>query len=166
MGQRASFGIGQFNSFWSYTTPIIGAIIADEYLGRFNTIFIAIAFSILGHILLIISAIPAVLTSGNAIAPFILGVITLGFGTGAFKANISPLIAEQYRQTKPRVIIEPKTGERVISDPNITISRIFCKYHPSAECCVGWMLVIERSFEKSPLGDISTQHHPQWFKTL
>jgi POT family proton-dependent oligopeptide transporter len=129
MGQRASFGIGQFNSFWAYTTPIIGAIIADEYLGRFNTIFIAIAFSIVGHILLIISAIPAVLTSGHAIAPFILGVITLGFGTGAFKANISPLIAEQYRQTKLRVIKDPKTGERVISDPNVTLSRIFLYFY-------------------------------------
>ncbi|KAH6613874.1 POT family-domain-containing protein [Boeremia exigua] len=129
MGQRASFGIGTFNSFWAYTTPIIGAIIADEYLGRFNTIFIAIAFSIIGHILLIVSAIPSVLTSGNAIAPFILGVIVLGFGTGAFKANISPLIAEQYKQTKPRVIIDEKTGERVISDPNITISRIFLYFY-------------------------------------
>jgi POT family proton-dependent oligopeptide transporter len=125
MGQRASFGLGQFNSFWSYTTPIIGAIIADEYLGRFNTIFMAIGFSIIGHILLIISAIPVVLTSGKAIAPFILGIIFLGFGTGAFKANISPLIAEQYRATKLRVIIDPKTKERVIMDPNITVSRIF-----------------------------------------
>jgi POT family proton-dependent oligopeptide transporter len=129
MGQRASFGIGTFNSFWAYTTPIIGAIIADEYLGRFNTIFIAIAFSIIGHILLIISAIPSVLTGNAAIAPFMLGVIVLGFGTGAFKANISPLIAEQYKQTKPRVIIDGKTGERVISDPNITISRIFLYFY-------------------------------------
>jgi POT family proton-dependent oligopeptide transporter len=129
MGQRAAFGINTFNSFWSYTTPIIGAIIADEYLGRYNTIFIAIAFSIVGHILLVVSAIPTVLTSGNAMAPFILGVITLGFGTGAFKANISPLIAEQYRQTKPRVILDAKTGERVISDPNITLSRIFLYFY-------------------------------------
>jgi POT family proton-dependent oligopeptide transporter len=129
MGQRASFGIGQFNSFWAYTTPIIGAIIADEYLGRFNTIFIAIAFSIIGHVLLVISAIPSVLTSGKAIGPFILGVIMLGFGTGAFKANISPLIAEQYRQSKPRVVVDKKTGERVITDPNITISRIFLYFY-------------------------------------
>jgi POT family proton-dependent oligopeptide transporter len=128
MGQRASFGLGQFNSFWSYTTPIIGAIIADEYLGRFNTIFVAIAFSILGHIFLIISAVPVVLTSGKAIAPFIIGLILLGFGTGAFKANISPLIAEQYRATKLRVIVE-KSGERVIMDPNITLSRIFLVSH-------------------------------------
>lgn len=117
------------NSFWAYTTPIIGAIIADEYLGRFNTIFIAIAFSIFGHILLIISALPSVLASGKAIAPFILGVIVLGFGTGAFKANISPLIAEQYKQSRPRVIKDPKTGERVISDPNITLSRIFLYFY-------------------------------------
>lgn len=129
MGQRASTGIGTFNSFWAYCTPIIGAIIADEYLGRFNTIFVAIAFSIVGHILLIISALPTVLDSGKAIAPFILGVIVLGFGTGAFKANISPLIAEQYKQTKPRVIIDAKTGERVISDPNITLSRIFLYFY-------------------------------------
>jgi POT family proton-dependent oligopeptide transporter len=133
MGQRASFGIGQFNSFWAYTTPIIGAIIADEYLGRFNTIFIAIAFSIIGHVLLVISAIPTVLTSGKAIGPFILGVIMLGFGTGAFKANISPLIAEQYRQSKPRVVVDKKTGERVITDPNITISRIFLYFYMFSE---------------------------------
>lgn len=134
MGQRASFGIGTFNSFWAYTTPIIGAIIADEYLGRFNTIFIAIAFSIVGHILLIVAAIPTVLTGGKAIAPFIIGVITLGLGTGAFKANVSPLIAEQYRQTKPRVIRDPKTGERVISDPNITLSRIFLYFCKLPSC--------------------------------
>jgi hypothetical protein len=131
MGQRASFGLGQFNSFWSYTTPIVGAIIADEYLGRFNTIFVAIAFSIVGHIFLIVSALPVVLLSGKAIAPFIIGLILLGFGTGAFKANISPLIAEQYRATKLRVVVEKKTGERVIMDPNITLSRIFLVSLPS-----------------------------------
>jgi POT family proton-dependent oligopeptide transporter len=72
MGQRASFGIGTFNSFWSYLTPIVGAIIADSYWGRYKTIFVAIAFSIIGHILLIISSIPSVLTSGKAIAVSIL----------------------------------------------------------------------------------------------
>jgi len=44
-------------------------------------------------------------------------------------ANISPLVAEQYRQTKLRVIKDPKTGERVISDPSITISRIFLYFY-------------------------------------
>jgi len=129
MGQRAAFGLTTFNQFWSYTTPIIGAIIADEYLGRFNTIFVAIAFSIIGHILLVVSALPTVLASGHALAPFVIGMIILGFGTGAFKANIAPLVAEQYRQTKLRVIKDPKTGERVISDPNITVSRIFLYFY-------------------------------------
>lgn len=69
------------------------------------------------------------LASGNALAPFLIGVICLGLGTGAFKSNISPLIAEQYKQTKLRVIVDPKTGERVISDPNVTLSRIFLYFY-------------------------------------
>jgi POT family proton-dependent oligopeptide transporter len=129
MGQRASFGIGTFNQFWAYSTPILGAYIADEYLGRFNTIFIAIFIAIVGHLILVISALPPVLASGHALAPFIIGVICLGLGTGAFKSNISPLIAEQYKQTKLRVIVDPKTGERVISDPNVTLSRIFLYFY-------------------------------------
>ena len=64
-----------------------------------------------------------------AIGPFILGVVTLGFGTGTYKSNIAPLIAEQYRQTKIRVVTDPKTGERVISDPTITLSRIFLYFY-------------------------------------
>lgn len=30
----------QFNSFWFYVTPIMGGIIADCYLGRYNTIML------------------------------------------------------------------------------------------------------------------------------
>ncbi|KAF2816028.1 MFS peptide transporter-like protein Ptr2 [Mytilinidion resinicola] len=129
MGQRASFGLGTFNSFWAYTTPLIGAYVADEYLGRFNTIFLAIFVAILGHIVIVVSAIPSVIASGHALGAFIPGLILLGLGTGAFKANVSPLIAEQYKQTKPKIVIDRKTGERQISDPNITIARIFLYFY-------------------------------------
>ena len=51
----------------------------------------------LGHILIIVSAIPSVIAAPNhaAMAPFILGLIFFGIGVGFFKTNISPLIAEQ-----------------------------------------------------------------------
>jgi POT family proton-dependent oligopeptide transporter len=39
------------------------------------------------------------------------------------------LIAEQYKQTKPKIVICPKTGERQISDPNITVARIFLYFY-------------------------------------
>ena len=41
-----------------------------------------------------------------------------------FKSNISPLIAEQYKITKLFVRVLP-SGERVIVDPSLTISRVY-----------------------------------------
>jgi POT family proton-dependent oligopeptide transporter len=46
MGQRASTGLTTFNQFWAYITPLFGAWIADGYLGRFNTILIAVRLNI------------------------------------------------------------------------------------------------------------------------
>jgi POT family proton-dependent oligopeptide transporter len=51
-----------------------------------------------------------------------------GIGTGGFKSNISPLLAEQIKQTRPEVITL-KSGERVIKDPQVTISRVFLYFY-------------------------------------
>ena len=40
MGQQKSFAIRTFNTFWVYTMPFLGAIIADCWLGRYNTILV------------------------------------------------------------------------------------------------------------------------------
>jgi len=40
MGQEKSFAIRTFDSFWDFTTPFIGAIIADCWWGRYKTIFV------------------------------------------------------------------------------------------------------------------------------
>lgn len=45
-------------------------------------------------------------------------------GTGFFKSNISPLVAEQYRRTK-LFVSTTKTGERVIVDPIMTVSSVY-----------------------------------------
>lgn len=57
----------------------------------------------LGHVLIIVSAIPSVIAAPNhaAMAPFILGLIFFGIGVGFFKTNISPLIAEQVSASRP-----------------------------------------------------------------
>jgi len=55
---------------------------------------------------------------------FILGLIIMGIGTGSFKPNISPLIAEQIKRKK-MVVKELPSGERVIIDPAVTQSRIY-----------------------------------------
>ncbi|KAL2001710.1 hypothetical protein VTN02DRAFT_1378 [Thermoascus thermophilus] len=129
-GQRASTGLSLFNTFWCYVMPILGAWVADEFLGRLKTIQYSIAFAMVGHVILVISAIPPVIVHPNgAIACFTIGLVIFGVGVGGFKSNIAPLIAEQYKETKMFIKIIPKTGERVIVDPSQTITRIFLYFY-------------------------------------
>jgi hypothetical protein len=108
-----------------YIIPLFGAYVADTYWGRYKTISISLAITLVGHILLIISAIPSVLDSSHgALVCFIIAMIIMGIGTGGFKSNISPLIAEQYKRTKPFIRTQ-KDGERVIVDPALTVSRMY-----------------------------------------
>ncbi|KAJ7861980.1 POT family-domain-containing protein [Mycena olivaceomarginata] len=128
-GQQTSTGIGTFYQFWCYVTPLIGAYIADAHLGRYNTIIIAVFVALIGHIILIVSAVPGVIEkSQTALGVFLLAQIVMGFGTGLFKANISPLVAEQYRRTK-LFVVETKSGERVIVDPTLTVSRVYMYFY-------------------------------------
>ncbi|PWY65637.1 PTR2-domain-containing protein [Aspergillus sclerotioniger CBS 115572] len=129
MGQQASTGLTLFNSFWSYIMPLMGAYMADQYWGRFRTIMFSIAAALVGHTILVISAIPPVIKNPHgAIGCFSIGLIIMGIGTGGFKSNISPLIAEQYREERP-FIKTLASGERVIVDPAATVARIYLYFY-------------------------------------
>jgi proton-dependent oligopeptide transporter, POT family len=140
-GQRASFALSNFNQFWQYTTPLFGAYIADTYLGRYRTIGWALLIDIIGHIILVISAIPPVIQNPpGAMAAFVIGIVTMGVGTGGFKPNINPLIVEQLPLERMRVKTL-KSGERVLIDPAVTASRVYHYFY-----MVGLL-----SYESSPL---------------
>ncbi|KAL2855569.1 PTR2-domain-containing protein [Aspergillus pseudodeflectus] len=129
MGQRASTGLTLFNSFWSYIMPLAGAFMADQYWGRFRTIMFSIAAALVGHLILIISALPPVISNPNgAIGCFSIGLIIMGIGTGGFKSNISALIAEQYPDEAPIIKTLP-SGERVIVDPAATVARVYLYFY-------------------------------------
>jgi len=129
MGQRASTGLKMFNEFWAYVMPLLGGYLADAHFGRYKTIHMAIVCAIVGHVILTASAAPSVIKhNGSALAAFIIGLIIMGVGTGGFKSNISPLLAEQQVETKKRIKVLP-SGERVIVDPSVTTSRIFLYFY-------------------------------------
>lgn len=108
---------------------MLGAYIADQYFGRYLTIQYAICFALVGHVILIISAIPPVIVHPNAaIAVFSIGLVIMGLGTGGFKSNISPLIAEQYKGDKAYVRVN-KRGKREIVDPATTTARIYLYFY-------------------------------------
>lgn len=76
--------------------PLVGAYMAEKYWGRFKTIQISCFVALVGHVILIISAIPSVIVHPErAIACFAVGIVIMGMGVGGFKSNISVLIAEQ-----------------------------------------------------------------------
>jgi len=53
-----------------------------------------------------------------------LGLIIMGAGTGGFKPNISPLVAEQMPIERMTVTTDKK-GKRVIVDPAATVNRVY-----------------------------------------
>lgn len=128
-GQQTSTGLTTFNSFWAYLMPLFGGYIADTYLGRYTTVQYSIIFAILGHIILIVSSLPTVMDHPEgALGCFAIGLVIMGIGTGGFKSNISPLLAEQIEQKRP-IVITLKSGERVIQDPAVTVSRLFLYFY-------------------------------------
>ncbi|KAK2600065.1 hypothetical protein QQS21_005229 [Conoideocrella luteorostrata] len=129
MGQRASTGMTTFNQFWSYFTPLFGAYLADQYWGRYLTIQYSNIIAVVGHVILILSAIPSVIVRPSAsIAVFAVGLVIMGIGTGGFKSNISPLIAEQYKDSKAYVRVN-KRGQKEIVDPAVTTARIYIYFY-------------------------------------
>lgn len=129
-GQQTSTGLTTFNQFWAYLMPLLGGYIADTYLGRFATIQWSILAALVGHTILIVSSIPSVMDNEQgALGCFAVGLVIMGLGTGGFKSNISPLLAEQIKDTRPRIVTLPKTGERVILDPQVTYSRVFLYFY-------------------------------------
>lgn len=146
-GQQTSTGLTTFNQvscanfhplpyhtniqqFWAYLMPLVGGYIADTYIGRYATIQWSILAALVGHTILIVSSIPGVMDNEKgALGCFAVGLVIMGLGTGGFKSNISPLLAEQVKETRPKILTLPKTGERVIVDPQVTYSRVFLYFY-------------------------------------
>jgi len=128
LGQKGATGLSNFFQFWCYVTPILGAIVADQYLGKYNTILYFAMIYICGLIVLFVTSLPFAIEHGAALGGLIAAMIIIGLGTGGIKSNVSPLIAEQYRGTKQK-IRTLKSGERVIVDPGVTIQRIYMIFY-------------------------------------
>ncbi|KAF2442163.1 peptide transporter PTR2-A [Karstenula rhodostoma CBS 690.94] len=129
LGHQGATGLSTFFQFWCYVTPIFGAIIADQYLGKYNTILIFCFVYIAGLLILTITSVPSSLSHGAGLGGFITAIIVIGFGTGGIKSNVAPLIADQYRRRQMKITTDKKTGERVIIDPAITITRIYMIFY-------------------------------------
>ncbi|KAI8372091.1 POT family-domain-containing protein [Choanephora cucurbitarum] len=81
-----------------------------------------------GLIILTTTSIPSAIESGAAFPGFIVSIIIIGLGTGGIKSNVSPLVAEQYKNQTPYVTTNAK-GQRVIVSPQATYQKIFSFFY-------------------------------------
>lgn len=129
LGHAGATGLNVFFQFFCYVTPILGAIVADQYLGKYNTILVFAVIYWFGLVILWTTSLPIAIENGAALGGYVAAIIVIGIGTGGIKSNIAPLIADQYTRKKMALSTDPKTGERVIIDPAITFQRIYMMFY-------------------------------------
>lgn len=134
---------------------MIGAIVADQYLGKFKAILLAGAIYTGGLIILVATSTHAGITSGAGLGGLIAAMVTIGLGTGGIKANVTPMCAEQYENSRP-LLKTLKSGEQVIVDPELTVGRLFMWFY--------WVVNIGAL---SPLITVTVEaHHSFWLAYL
>ncbi|CAF2518636.1 unnamed protein product [Rotaria sp. Silwood2] len=122
-GQQTATALTMFFRFFAYITPIVGAILADQFWGKYKAIIVSCVVYMAGLIILLLTSIPPSIDKGVAFPGLIIAMVILGFGTGGVKSNVSPLMAEQYSRTKP--IITVIKGKRKIINPSVTMQSMF-----------------------------------------
>ncbi|KAJ1913109.1 peptide transporter ptr2 [Mycoemilia scoparia] len=123
-GQGMATALSNFFQFWCYVTPILGAIIADQYWGKYKTILFFAVVYFVGTCVLTTTSIPASIQAGGALPGLIIAMIVIGLGTGGIKSNVSPMVAEQYPRHRP-FIRRLKSGKEVLIHRDITVQSIF-----------------------------------------
>ncbi|KAK5860686.1 hypothetical protein PBY51_022147 [Eleginops maclovinus] len=79
-----------------YFTPIMGALIADSWLGKFKTIIYLSIIYVIGHVVKSVGAIPTVGSSDVHIALSVVGLILIAFGTGGIKPCVAAFGGDQF----------------------------------------------------------------------
>ncbi|CAF4173213.1 unnamed protein product, partial [Adineta steineri] len=123
LGQRTATLMTALYFLFCHLTPIVAAIIADQFWGKYKTLVVASFIYLSGLIVLTLTSIPMSINAGVALPGLILAMILLGIAAGAVKSTVSPFMAEQYTRITP--VIKEISGKRTIIDPHITIESLY-----------------------------------------
>ncbi|CAD6446385.1 dfb42ad6-8e30-4271-9a93-d58effc31d4b [Sclerotinia trifoliorum] len=148
-GLTVSSALNLLFKFLAYTIPVFGGWLADTKLGRFKTICIGVFVFGVAHLVLVLGALPSVLQAGHGMAPFVIGIITLAFGAGLFKSNVSPMLLDQDTQ-KGLIVKALPDGEKVILDPEVTAQRLALAFYGMVN--VGAFFGIATTYSEKKVG--------------
>ncbi|KAH7382945.1 POT family-domain-containing protein [Cadophora sp. MPI-SDFR-AT-0126] len=127
LGQAIASNIVNALMISSYVTPIPAAVIADNMLGRYNTVVLSAVVEAIGASVLLATSFPKISTTAG-LPGVIVAIVFLSVGSGAFKTTVVPLIADQYEETNFRIKFL-KSGEKVVTSRELTITYIFNVYY-------------------------------------
>lgn len=130
-GQSTGVALGNFFKFWAYFCVVIGAIVCDQWLGKFKTIVAATPLYVLGMIILVLTSTPFAIEGGASMGGLVVAIITIGIGTGGLKACIAPMCGEQFPLLKSYVRVN-KHGVREVVDVKMTSTRVYLWYYWAA----------------------------------
>ncbi|KAM3862255.1 solute carrier family 15 member 2 [Diretmus argenteus] len=81
-----------------YFTPVLGALIADSWLGKFKTIIYLSIVYVIGHVVKSVGAIPTVGDTSVHIGLSMFGLILIAFGTGGIKPCVAAFGGDQFEE--------------------------------------------------------------------
>ncbi|XP_063725784.1 solute carrier family 15 member 1-like [Symsagittifera roscoffensis] len=84
-----------------YLTPIFGAIVADTWWGKYQTILIFSLVYAVGHVVKAVSTVPIWFSHNEMVAGTILGLSLIALGTGGIKPCVCAFGGDQIPQDKP-----------------------------------------------------------------
>ncbi|XP_041057159.1 solute carrier family 15 member 2 [Carcharodon carcharias] len=82
----------------AYFTPVMGALIADSWLGKFKTIIILSIVYVIGHIVKSIGAIPTVGDQKLHVILSMFGLFLIALGTGGIKPCVAAFGGDQFEE--------------------------------------------------------------------
>uniref|UniRef100_UPI00398EDD22 solute carrier family 15 member 2 isoform X2 n=1 Tax=Pristiophorus japonicus TaxID=55135 RepID=UPI00398EDD22 len=86
----------------AYFTPVMGALIADSWLGKFKTIISLSVVYVIGHIVKSIGAIPTVGDSKVHVILSLFGLFLIAVGTGGIKPCVAAFGGDQFEEEHAR----------------------------------------------------------------
>ncbi|SCV02602.1 LAMI_0H01024g1_1 [Lachancea mirantina] len=129
MGLQAASGLTLLLTFLAYCFPLITGYLSDRYLGRMKMLWMGVITGVVSHIIFVIGAIPSVLKNGNsALAPCVIGIITLAIATSFIKPVLLPTLLSQYPH-ETDVVKTLKSGELVVVDRDASLQRMTMTFY-------------------------------------
>ena len=96
-------------------TPIFGAIVADQYLGKYKAILVFCCVYMVGLLILVCTSIPTALAHGAGLGGFIVAILVIGLGTGGIKSNVAPLVScHEHHVLTQRKLTPPPIDRRPV----------------------------------------------------